>query len=320
MGTTLRQIAAYAGVSVTTVSLVLNDKGSISPETRQRVRNAVVATGYRRRQRNNARLGLVGSPQGSLQVCLYQAAAEFGCTLQHLPWTSELDGLPSVAGSLRIDALIVFGGSWKPGFLAQVVDAYPAVLLGCWAADPHGDAVWVDNEQAMAHAAMHLAERGHEQIGLLNGPGHSRTSGEKRLGFETAVAGAGVEGTIVDAADFTLDAALTAATRLLGDNPALTGVVAAEDVFGVALYRACGDLGLAIPADISLIVFRDHPFLAACSPPITVMALPEMDIARETVRYAVQQLNAPGTAGRRLLFRPRLVERASVRVRESQGA
>ena len=310
MRPTLKEIANIAQVSITTVSLVLNEKGNISEETRARVKRAIAEAGYKRAPSRRV-IGILGMPTPDLNFSLRQAAAEYGYDLEHVEDGEALRRgrrFPPIAG------LIVYGGQWEPPVLEQVGRAYPTVLLGGRARHAAVDTIWVDNAHGIELAVGYLLDRGHRSIALLNGPPDTPTSWDKKVGFERALAMAPepARGTVVDCASFLPQDARDAALQLLSTFPGITGLIIGESIIAKPVCDVLREHGVAVPSDLSLIVFRDDPRLAAADPPLTAIGLPALDIARETFAQLVCRINDPGARERRVLFKPYIVERKSV--------
>ncbi len=313
MAVTIRDVARAAGVSITTVSLVLNNKGSITLETRERVRRAARELGYSRRVSGGV-IQLLGHPPKELASAFRFAVAEYGFTLHatlcsegHLkPLTREAPG--------KVAGVVVYGGQWPSDELHALGQEYPCVLLGSTVPSESVDAVWVDVVGAIQRAAEHLVERGHRFIGLVNGPEDSFTSAEKDLGFRIALRHTAqrVIGTEIYARDFRWESGAVATRELLGRAPETTGLIVGERTLGMAALSVLAELGLRIPEDMSVVVYRDSPSLATATPPLTAIDTPYMEIARESVSHLVSRIHHTRARGRRLLLKPRLIVRESV--------
>jgi len=312
MRPTLKEIARIAGVSVSTVSLVLNEKGKISDETRALVKRLIAQSGYKRPPSSRA-IGIVGKPTKEFLECLYQAAAEYGYDLESVGVEEALRQGPRPS---PFAGLVVYGGLWETALLERIGRLYPTVLLGGRARYAPVDAIWVDNSLGIELAAGYLVERGHRALALLNGPPGTVTSWEKKTGFERAVSTseAPVRGIVIDCASFSRKAAKEAASRLLASAPEVTGVIVGDNLIAEPACELFEARGIAVPRDLSVVVFHDAPNLASMNPPITAIGFPTLDIARETLAHLVHRINNPGARERRVLFKPFIIERESVRV------
>lgn len=310
MRPTLQEIARIAQVSVSTVSLVLNEKGNISDETRALVKRLIAQTGYKRKPGSRV-IGVLGKPTPDILANLHQAAAEYGYDLERVAGEDELQGgrrSPPVAG------LIVYGGQWDATLLERIGGLYPTVLLGGHTRHAAVDSIWVDNSHGIDLAVEYLVERGHRSLALLNGPLDTPTSWEKKAGFERAVATSAVpvRGRVFDCASFSRKSAQEAALEMLSGLPDVTGVIIGESLIAQPVYDLLAERGIAVPGDLSLIVFRDDPRLTMANPPMTAIGFPALDIARETLTHLVHRINDRTARERRVLFKPFIIERGSV--------
>lgn len=313
MRPTIHDVASAAGVSPTTVSYVLNNRGHISTATRQRVQAAMVQLGYVRRRRNGGDLALVNPVVPSLTRAIFQAVAETGYALHLVPW-SNFDATPTFQARRPIAGALVYGGIWERNTLDELARTYPVVLLGAWLPNTNVDAVWVDNVAGMYRAVDHLSRFGHRRIGLLNGPASSPTSLDKELGFRQAVQGShpNVSGSCITAEGTEIAEARVKAHALLEAYPDLTAVISGEHSYTQALIDACAERRLRIPADLSVIAYRDSPALSQIRPALTTIALPELRIARSAVQLLARRIDEPEVLGERIMIQPDIIERESV--------
>ncbi|MGI6543973.1 MAG: LacI family DNA-binding transcriptional regulator [Limnochordia bacterium] len=310
---TLRMIAERAGVSVGTVSMVLNEKGNISEETRRNVKDIAQQLGYRRRRPGNGAVGITGNVPDSLVACLLQAAAEYGYSLHHFDLSNA--DTTALRSHVKLAGVIVYGGLWHPDLLAAVSRAYPTVLMGGSIPDTQVDSVWVDSSEGTSLATQYLIDHGHRTLGLINGPGTTITSWEKRIGFERVAYNhqhLQVKAVTVSTTEFTKEDGGSATRRLLRQHPDVTGIIAGNGNLGLGVLAALQELGMQVPTDISLVVFHDCMQLQNTTPPLTAIWLPELNIAREVVLHLVRRIQEPNATGRRLLLKPSLAKRASV--------
>jgi len=311
LSVTLKEIAKAAGVSTTTVSYVLNQKGSISEETRTRVLQTVRRLGYKRHGRTDGNLALVSAQplQGPLIPAIYQAAAEFGFSIHRVQWKDYRLAPPPFGAHMRIAGVILYGGLWHRQFLEELAQRQPVVLLGSTLPTFKTDSVWVDNSGALYVATDALLAKGHRRIGFINGPATSVTSAEKRIGFERAVQQSGlqIEMEIVDAGYFDQASGRAAAALLLERFPRVTAVIAGEDGLALGLLEELKERGLSVPGDVSVVSFRDDPALAVAGGKVAAIPLPEKEIAREAISRLVHRINGSQRAGQRVLIQPHLI-------------
>lgn len=190
--------------------------------------------------------------------------------------------------------------------------AIPVVLVDRTLPDPGPtDSVLIDNVAGAAAAARHLIDLGHRRIGLISGPRDTTPGGERHDGFVAACEAAEID-VIVEPGDFRADGGYQAAMRMFGRADTPTAVMAANNLMTVGLLRALHDLGLRIPAAVSVVGFDDHVLADLLDPPLTVV-----DRATETqgvvaTRMLLARLGAAADgAGRTVRLETNLVVRAS---------
>lgn len=314
-----------------TVSRVVNDKGPVSVDTRQRVLDAIQRLGYRPSgiarglaTRHTGTLGLVvpdvANPffaevaRGVEQVAYAEGYNVFLCNTDEDP-DRELDVLGSLEEK-RVDGIVLCSSRLDNDDLGMAVASHPSVVLVNRRADgliQHGAAVLVDDVMGGRLATGHLVSRGHRAIGFLAGPLGSR-SGHGRLdGYRAAMAAAGLavdpgwvlHGTPV--AEGGRDAALA----LLAAHPALSALLCYNDLVAVGALRACADLGRRVPEDVAVVGFDDIPLAALVTPALTTCRIPRHALGVRAVRLLLAQVRGEPLDRQEVVLEPELVIRAS---------
>lgn len=309
---TIRDVAAAARVSVSTVSLALNKPSRVSPTTRQRVMEAADGLGFAPKaaaaaqaRRRTPRIGVIG-PFAS-----YPAAAE---RLAGILTASDLEGsdivvfdqpsasdsptplLAALPRSGRLDALIVVSLPLDDALVARAEDLQLPLAL----VDTHHDnvdAVLTDDAAGGRLAAQHLLERGHRRIAFLGDAQRSsryRSPAQRRLhGMRTALteAGAQLHRRLEGTCQHDLDAARTAAATLLALPDRPTAIFASDDLLAAGVLRAAADAGLSTPGDIAVIGYDDGPLAAALD--LTTIRQPLRESGRSAIELLQQRLQAP---------------------------
>lgn len=303
---TISVIAAAAGVSVPTVSRVVNGRSDVAPQTRERVEALLRQHGYRRRPsrpRTHARLiDLVfndldspwaveiirgveevahGSGVGTVVSAIHRRAASARQWLQNLR-TRASDGVILVTSTLespmqaelrRLDVPMV------------VVDP---------AGGPNLDAptIGATNWAGGLSATEHLLSLGHRRIGLVAGPRRLLCSRARLDGYRAGleVAGVSVEEKLVREGDFYHESGFHAGAELLALPEPPTAIFASSDQMAFGVYEAIRRRGLRVPDDVSVVGFDDLPEVRWSSPPLTTVRQPlvEMGVlaARTVLRLA----------------------------------
>ena len=326
-----KDVAALAGVSTTTVSFVLNDRvgASISPATRQRVRDAAVQLGY---EPHASARGLAGGRTHTIGLVLRQSPEQVA---EDALLAETLRGLSTAARAARYrvlveplgvrdgtygelirsrgtDGLVVSGPRVDDAELAGLArDGASIVIQGSL---PGVDipSVDVDNVGAARAATDHLLALGHRTIGCItNAPFPYTSARERRDGYRLAMreAGADLDESLVVEANFNAASGRRAMASLL-ERPGLTAVFIASDVVAFGAMAAIREAGLRVPDDISVVGFDDIPLAAYFDPPLTTVHLPAHDLGRAAGVALLDRINGRATEARTVLP-TELVVRAS---------
>ena len=334
---TLRDIAEYADVALSTVSQTLNNKPGVSPETRHRVLTAASELGYRPRipaqtslAGETKTIGLLTKRQHGEALFINPfysyviAGAERECARHDISLmyaNIEVDdqnhalALPAMLLEARVDGVIVVGA-----FLEETIDhistrtSQNVVLVDAYTSNGNGfDSVLIDNLDGAARAVNHLIAHGHRHIGLIGSQADSYPSIlERRQGYLNALAQHGLEPFIEDGAWWREDA-YAAAARLIDRVPGLTAIFACNDEAALGVLNALQDKGLCVPDDVSLIGFDNIDLVQEVTPPLTTMHVDKGLMGVMAVRHLVDRAFEPNRTPLKTLVITQLVERASVR-------
>ncbi|GAA2252760.1 LacI family DNA-binding transcriptional regulator [Kitasatospora cystarginea] len=290
-----RDVARLAGVSQATVSLVFSGTESghrVSEATRHRVREAARALGYRPqaagRQLRLGRSGMIllavpnilGPFFGRVLVGVHEEAGKHGlAVVVSSGWGSAT--LAEAATTSRFDGLLIC--SPDDSQLGELPSDVPAVFLDADPSAPSGGqarpTVELDVAGGMRAAVEHLVGLGHRRIGHLRSTHSAYTFRVRQAAFEAAA-----KGLEVVELGVTLNegqrAARSAAHQLLSAPDRPHAVVCDDDVVASGLYQAAADLGLRIPADVSVVGMDNIPVADLLAPPLTTVDLPGEALGR----------------------------------------
>jgi len=327
---TLADVAQLAGLSTTTVSMVLNDRPNtrLSQDAADRVRSAAAKLNYRP---NPAARGLrlgktrtVGFISDEVTITRYASAMIRGLLEEaeardHTVLISEsgrrADRIAS-ALDLMLDRQadgIVFGLMGAKQIEVPVLPDLPVVIANATSSPGH-PCVLPDEYRAGYEAAKYLLDRGHRRIGFIGrseallDPAISATIGSRYAGLDAAMAEAGLSfAHQVDGRYWEPDFGYAGAREIL-DQTDVTAIVSANDRVALGAYQADQERGLRIPEDLSVISFDDEYLASYLRPKLTTMQIPYLEIGRTAL-----QLLLDGDAPDRTLVPMPLQERASVR-------
>jgi LacI family transcriptional regulator len=324
---TLNTVARIAGVSVASVSRVLNGMPA-SQEMERRVQDAVDSVGYvpdafarslRAGRTDQLALAVadVGNPvyvammraiethlRGSAyRLVLHSIGSEPGDQLDVLASVrnGHVDGL--ILQTLRLTDQLIDG-------LRQLT--LPVVVIGTLPDDVPIDNVRTDSKSGMRLAVEHLVTTGRQRIGLLNGPADTVPGAARAQGFAEAMTQAGLNNAITQTCDdFTHIAGYQAAGRLLAGNRSLDALACSNDLIAMGALRALAEAGLRTPEDVAVIGMDDTDLAPMCNPPLSSVSLGAAERATTAVRLLLERIIRPELPPRRVTVQPQLVVRAS---------
>jgi DNA-binding LacI/PurR family transcriptional regulator len=331
----MREVAEAAGVSISTVSRVLNDKHSIqlTDDCRRRVREAAQDLGYRPNPYARA-LSRGVAPQIALVVrhtgdYVYNVVAwRLHTALQALGRQVAVTHVESLPAGVQPSEVLrhtapeaaVFLYTWDASYLARVGEALHArdvrvLLVDC--ARPESsecpcDAVLVDRRRGSYAAVSHLIEAGHRSIGLIT------TSGApgRTEGYERALAAHGIADRYMhrlEGGEAIPSAAAEGAQRLLREHSGISAIYCGYDLVALGAMRGLKGAGLRIPEDVSLVGFDDEPWAAHVSPSLTTVAYPVDELCEQAAGLLDRRLRGEDGPWERVTLTPAL------KVRESSG-
>lgn len=297
---TLQRVADLAGVSVPTVSKVLNEHGDIGTETRKRVESAVEETGYQRRSFTRRSAGLIdlvfgdlspwsvhiirGAEEAALQAGLRVAVSVAKDPGDIRRWINSVERGNTDGVILTLSDLSDAAWSRLRRLKKQIVVIDPVGQPE--AGIPSiGSSNWAGGMQA----AEHLLGLGHRRIATITGRIDTLCAQARLDGYRAALARAGItpDPALIAEGDFRFESALASARGLLSLNERPTAIIAASDVQAMGVYEAARQHGLRIPEDLSVIGFDDIPSAGWMAPPLTTVRQPLAEMAALAVRFLV---------------------------------
>ncbi|QEV52137.1 LacI family transcriptional regulator [Streptomyces platensis] len=334
----LADIAAQAEVSEATVSRVLNGRAGVAASTRQRVLAALDVLGYERPVRLRRRsAGLVGLVIPELTNPIFPAFAQIieqslaghGYTpvlCTQMPGGATEDELVEQLEERGVTGIVFLSGLHAdtradPTRYARLASrGVPFVLINGYNDRIDAPFVSPDDGAAARMAVRHLAELGHERIGLAVGPARYVPSRRKADGFAAALAESfglsrGQAERRVQHTLFSVEGGHAAAAALLDEG--CTGIICGSDLMALGVVRAARQRGLDVPGDVSVVGFDDSQLIAFTDPPLTTVRQPVQAMATAAVGALIEEIHER-TAGRQtparrteFVFRPELVVRGS---------
>jgi LacI family transcriptional regulator len=326
---TIKDVAARAGVSFTTVSHVLNDTRAVRAETRERVMAAAreldyvpsaVARSLRHQVTHTVGLLVPDSTNPffaelargienacyragySVLLCNSDDAAERQLTYLRVLRQKQVDGL--IVASARDDA---------PWVAALAELPFPRVVVDREIAGLRCDLIQVDNLRGGALAARHLLELGHRAVGCVAGRSGINAGIARLRGFERALAQAGVRipGEWRAPGDFRAEGGYRAALAILRAPARPTAIFACNDLMAVGVLRAAAELGIAVPGELSVVGFDDVELSSYVHPALTTVAQSIRELGEVTVAALLARIARPAGKPVRRRLAPELRIRGS---------
>ncbi|MHA7279486.1 LacI family DNA-binding transcriptional regulator [Arthrobacter sp. MDT2-2] len=328
---TISAIASAAGVSIPTVSRVLNGRSDVAPATRERVEVLLREYGYRRR--GTAQAG----PSGLVDLVFNDLDS---------PWAVEIirgveESLNSEGLSVVVSAIHRRGGAdstrkWLDTLGARTSDGAILVTtdldsflhaelqrlnLPVVVVDPAGvpdlevPTIGATNWTGAVTATEHLIQQNHRRIGFVAGRPGLWCSRARLDGYRAGLDAAGIEydPSLVLGGDFDYASGFAAGRDLLSRADRPTAIFAASDQMALGVYEAARQQGLRVPDDVSVIGFDDLPEAGWASPPLTTVRQPLSEMGTLAARTLVRLIRGEPVESPRIELSTRLVTRASVR-------
>jgi LacI family transcriptional regulator len=325
---TIGDVAAQAGVSIATVSKVINGRYGVAATTLARVQAVIDELGYEsslvaqslRSHRTNV-IGILVADIEPFSAELLKGAARAvrdsgyelvvysGGGLRRSRQGWERRYLSRVSGTLTDGTVLV------TPTVVDVQEGAPVVAV-----DPHTGAsllptVTSDNLEGAIRATEYLIRLGHRRIGFLAGRPDLESARLREQGFRQALheAGISLDPELVRVGGYEMDLAEGPARELLALRPRPTAVFAANDLMAIQMMRVAEMIGLRVPDDLSVIGFDNIPESALTEPGLTTIAQPIQDMGFEAVRMLVSLIDQTFSGPRQVTLPTSLVVRHSCR-------
>ncbi|GGJ24545.1 LacI family DNA-binding transcriptional regulator [Deinococcus roseus] len=301
---TIKDVSALAGVSVSTVSRVLNASGPISEETRKAVMDAAAELKY---QPNLLARGLVKNQLGGVGVLIPWLGGPFFCSflegvqdvIRDTPFrlvisseqaqkAREHDALTYLLEN-DADGVIYYGDSLRPEDIAEInPQDKPVVLLGQPRTEAH-PCVTIDDEVGAFLATRYLLDNGHRQIAHITGEASQHVTETRLGGYRRALSQAGVpfDGRLVFHADYTEQGGYRSVQQLLGRGVDFTAVFCSNDQMAIGAYQALREFNKRIPEDVSVVGFDDISFAQYMHPTLTTVRVPIRNMGSVAARMVI---------------------------------
>lgn len=321
---TIADVAKLAGVSMKSVSRVMNRESNVSEKLRASVLAAIEALGYvpdmAARSLAGSRVFVIGalfdnpSPNYIIKVQegVYSACRERGYHLLIETVATEAADLSEQVRDIlltaRIDGMVLTPPTTENELIMNILEMLkiPYARIASVSFPGRSVSVVMDDEAAAGEVAQHLLALGHRRFGFVGGPLKHGAAGTRRAGFLAAIAAAGASAVEAEGS-FQFTSGIEAGRALLNRANPPTAIFAANDDMAAGVYAAASELGLKIPDDVSVVGFDDSYIAVSVWPPLTTIYQPISEMARR----AAQSLIARETREEPIILPHQLVVRAS---------
>lgn len=331
---TLKEVAKFADVSITTVSRVMNDASMVNPETRERVQRAMRKLGYqpsrvaqrlRTKKGHSKMLGLIipdiqnqfysNIVRGIEDVAYGKDYAVILCNSDENPNKERfyLDVLQSES----VDGVILPPIHQYSKVVEGLIESgIPIVCVDRKLVRESVDTVVINNEKGGYMAVKHLIDHGHKRIAILSSSPQFSSFEERQKGYENALKDNGLDidkALIKEGDPRSSETARLLTKELLELDRPPTAIFATNNLMTLGVLEAVNAAKLKIPADISIIGFDDMPWAKAITPPLTVIKQPGYEMGRRAAELMFQRIDDPKREPVQIIMEPTII------VRESTG-
>ncbi len=332
----IKQIAELSGVSLATVSNVLNHKKGVNRKTAEQVLKIAREIGYLKENCIKKiklviykKHGIVVSDtpffsaliEGVELECRSRGFALEICSLDRRAKDFE-DVLNHLLEDYTTAILLLATELDEADMLPFETAVCPVAVLDNWFSSMKFNAVLINNVDAVYHAVDYLIKSGHRRIGYLKSAVSINNFEYRSQGYLSALAHAGLEydKTLTVSLTPTMDGAYQDMGTYLSGAPKLaTAYFADNDIIALGAVKALKQHGVKIPQDVSVIGFDDMPFCEISSPPLTTIRVFKHELGALAVKYLVDNIQQKNTVRVKIEVCTDFIERESVKIRDSSS-
>ncbi len=325
-------IAKKAGVSITTVSRVLNGKADefrISEKSQQKIKETARKLNY---VPNQFAASLKSGKSNTIALIIPSLSNPFFADI-----ASEINaevrnrGYITIIGdsdenidteneellqmqSRNIEGLVIApcSDNWKS--IKKLHDqGRPIVCIDRYFQDVDIPYVSTDNYEGAMMATRHLIENGHSRIACIQGVEDSVPNQLRIKGYVEAIHSAGIQEHFISGDEFSIENGYKETKQLLQQKDRPTAIFTLSNTIALGCMKALREENVAIPDDISVVTFDDHPYLDYLATPLTCITQPTREICRNAVKHLFFMLGNKEVKNRQILLKPELKYRRSVR-------
>lgn len=313
----IEDVARAAGVSVATVSRVLNEQGGVLPQTQQKVKEAVEALSYqpnllaRNLRKNESRIILILAPNFSnpyysnvlAGICDVSRNLGYSTLIYNTYDSNALNEtlVTSLFQKNRADGMITLAVNRDDMWLSRYMGKYPLVQCSEYVEDAQLPHISVDNRRAAKESVSFLIAQGHRRIGIVTSANRYLSSTNRLRGYLDALEEAGIqrdESLIAYAsADYSFASGKQAARDLLSLPEPPSAIFCVSDILALGVIASAGKLGLQVPWDLSVMGFDDVDYTTMFHPYLSTVVVPCYELGRRSMLMLYDHIQQkPGAA------------------------
>jgi DNA-binding LacI/PurR family transcriptional regulator len=326
MNVNIYDVAKKSGLSVVTVSRVINNASSVRQYNRDKVHSAMKELGYvpnfAARSLAKGKTGIIGLVLPVLNDKFFnEVVEEINTRLADYNYLlsmslEERNGSEKVSNFLfhqrRVDGIILLSPLFEDEYINELkTRKIPYVLIDNQKTQPSASAVLVDNYKGGYMAAQHLLNLGHKKIAFISGTPSYLSNRERKRGYEDALNNAGLKPFAIAGEHFDIAEGYKVTTSWLDADLMPTAIFAADDYIMLGAYDAIRERGLMVPEDISLIGYDDDTFSSEVYPYFTSVRQPAEALGRNAVEILLQLIEKNLKGHTQVTLEPELIIRKS---------
>ena len=319
MGITIKDIAKMAGVSTSTVSLVISEKGYVSDRTKKKVQNIIDDLNYRplrtARQLASNRTGNIGfiiSDDHLTRSEAFYSRILLGAELEARNYDTYLilssvgtemeipDKMPRFLRGRDVDGVIIAGSISTDLIKYLQKENIPMVMIDYSLPDFKTDSVFMDNRSGMRQIIDHLLGQNIRQIGFIGGSSHHPSIRERFEAYQTFMDNAGL-GHIsrnnhyhyLVKNEISTETGAEGIRNILKKVPGLEAVIGANDTTAIGCIQELSKMKKKVPGEIAVIGFDNNYYSSITNPPLTTVQVPKIELGVEAVRLLMRRIDNP---------------------------
>lgn len=329
---TVKEIAKKAGVSIATVSLALNNKGNIKKETREQILKIASEGGYNSRKRIDNKKNILLIKYMNSGISIEKNGDFVGKIIDSIEYNASEHGynvnIKNISASDWQEAIysinqddfsgVIFLSTEAEDEVAEYIKDMdiPVIAVDNLFEHVNINAIGIDNMGGIYEAVKYAKQMGHKNIGYIHSSVNFDNINQRKESFQKSMSLFHLnckEEYLIEVMP-TLDGAYEDMLRILNQGKELpTLYVAANDTIAIGVIKALKEYQILVPRDISIIGFDDIPFCTMMDSPLTTMKVNKKAMGEKAVKLLVQNIKLPERDNIKILIRPKLIERESVK-------